>query len=49
MAGGDPPDVFQANGGYDTTQWVNGDQIIALDEVFEKNNWHDILPRRSFR
>lgn len=46
MAGGDPPDVFQANGGYDTTQWVNGDQIIALDEVFEKNNWYDILPEK---
>lgn len=44
MAGGDPPDVFQANGGFDTTQWTAGDQILSLDDIFEANNWYEILP-----
>ena len=46
MAGGDPPDVFQANGGYDTLQWTEGDQILVLDDIYEANGWYDLLPER---
>ena len=46
MAGGDPPDVFQANGGYDTLQWTEGDQILPLDDIFEANGWYDLLPEK---
>lgn len=46
MAGGDPPDVFQANGGYDTLQWTEGDQILPLDDLFEANGWNELLPEK---
>jgi glucose/mannose transport system substrate-binding protein len=49
MAGGAPPDTFQANGGHDLLQWARGDAesgggLEPLEFLFQGERWRDVFP-----
>jgi glucose/mannose transport system substrate-binding protein len=51
MSGNEPPDTFQANGGWDLLEWVlynhvdDGDsKMTAIDERAAEQHWKDYIP-----
>ncbi len=45
MEGGDPPSLFQANGGFDSTQWAMAGKIQPVDDIIQKYNLADVFPK----
>jgi glucose/mannose transport system substrate-binding protein len=44
LQGGDPPAVFQAQGGFDLLRWVQGDYLQPLDDLYDDNEWLQYFP-----
>jgi len=45
LQGGDPPAVFQAQGGPDLLRWQDAGYLQPLNELFEANGWKDVYPQ----
>ena len=44
LQGGDPPAVFQAQGGPDLLRWQSAGYLDSLDDLYEENGWLDVFP-----
>ncbi|GAB2571152.1 ABC transporter substrate-binding protein [Gracilibacillus alcaliphilus] len=44
LQGGEPPAVFQAQGGFDLLRWQEGDYLQSLNDLYEENGWRDVFP-----
>ncbi len=44
LQGGDPPAVFQAQGGPDLLRWESAGYLEPLDDLYEENGWLDVYP-----
>lgn len=45
LQGGDPPVVFQAQGGPDLLRWQSAGYLDKLDDLYEENGWYDVYPK----
>ncbi|MEH7379011.1 ABC transporter substrate-binding protein [Bacillus sp. JJ1533] len=44
LQGGDPPAVFQAQGGPDLLRWHDAGYLDSLSSMYEENGWLDVIP-----
>lgn len=45
LRGGDPPAVFQAQGGPDLLRWHEAGYLEPLNDLYEANGWMDVYPQ----
>lgn len=45
LQGGDPPAIFQAQGGMDLLRWHDAGYLENLNDVFAENNWGEVFPK----
>ncbi|MGI2297599.1 extracellular solute-binding protein [Paenibacillus sp. GXUN7292] len=44
LQGGDPPAVFQAQGGPDLLRWQDAGYLQPLNDLYEVNGWNEVFP-----
>ncbi|GGP12076.1 ABC transporter substrate-binding protein [Oceanobacillus neutriphilus] len=44
LQGGDPPAIFQAQGGKDLLRWLDAGYLQDMDGIFAENNWDEVFP-----
>lgn len=45
LQGGDPPAVFQAQGGPDLLRWQDAGYLQPLNDLYEANGWNEVYPQ----
>lgn len=45
LQGGDPPAVFQAQGGPDLLRWQDAGYLQPLNDLYEANGWAEVFPQ----
>src|SRR5690625_3096663 len=44
LQGGDPPGVFQAQGGADLLRWQEAGYLADMTHLYEENDWYSVMP-----
>nr|WP_099361199.1 ABC transporter substrate-binding protein [Fredinandcohnia onubensis] len=49
LQGGDPPAVFQAQGGPDLLRWHDAGYLDSLTKIYEENGWLEVFPEELIK